>query len=187
MLPKHLFSTPLKTLVETTVFWCFQVVEKGCLGTNGLTCHCFCGHCCHYEHSQLTFTCSKSTIKTLKKVWNKFITKNAITTQKIKFSIKGSFGKCDQIRSFQRIWSHLTRKSLIENLIFCAVKLTNCAVFSFGSNWYQNMGSCSHIHMNKAQQSFSDFKAFYEFDWLNILLRILALRILILITGGNDW
>ena len=31
------------------------------------------------------------------------------------------FSKCDQIRSFLQIWSHLPKKSLIENFIFCAV------------------------------------------------------------------
>ena len=41
--------------------------------------------------------------------------------KKIKFSTKDFFRKCDQIRSFLGIWSHLLKKSLIENLIFCAV------------------------------------------------------------------
>ena len=44
------------------------------------------------------------------------------TAQKMKFSIKDSFSKCDQIRSFLRIWSHLRKKYLMENLIFCAVR-----------------------------------------------------------------
>ena len=43
-----------------------------------------------------------------------------ITEQKMKFSIKDIFSKCDQIRSFLRIWSHLLKKSLTENFIFCA-------------------------------------------------------------------
>ena len=43
------------------------------------------------------------------------------TAQKMKFSIKDFFSKCDQIRSFLRIWSHLLKKSLMENFIFCAV------------------------------------------------------------------
>ena len=43
------------------------------------------------------------------------------TTQTMKFSIKGFFSKCDQIRSFLRIWSHLLKKSLMEDFVFCAV------------------------------------------------------------------
>ena len=39
----------------------------------------------------------------------------------MKFSIKGLFSKCDQIRSFQRIWSHLLKKVLMENFTLCAV------------------------------------------------------------------
>ena len=41
-----------------------------------------------------------------------------ITAQKMKFSIKDFFSKCNQVRSFLRIWSHLLLKSLIENFIF---------------------------------------------------------------------
>ena len=47
----------------------------------------------------------------------------ATIAQKMKFSIKDFFNKCDQIRSFLRIWSHLLKKSLMENFIFCAVDL----------------------------------------------------------------
>ena len=43
------------------------------------------------------------------------------TVQKMKFSIKEFFSKCDQIRRQLRIWSHLLKKSLMENSIFCAV------------------------------------------------------------------
>ena len=45
----------------------------------------------------------------------------AHTAQKMKFSIKDLFSKCDQIRRKLRIWSHLLKKSLMENFIFCAV------------------------------------------------------------------
>ena len=38
----------------------------------------------------------------------------------MKFSGKDFFSKCDQIRSFLQIWSHLLKKSLMENFIFCA-------------------------------------------------------------------
>ena len=49
-------------------------------------------------------------------------TKRENTTQKMKFSIQDFFSKCDQIFSFLWIWSHLLKKSLMENFIFCAVK-----------------------------------------------------------------
>ena len=39
----------------------------------------------------------------------------------MKFSINDFYSKCDQIRSSLRIWSHLLKKSLMENFIFCAV------------------------------------------------------------------
>ena len=48
---------------------------------------------------------------------------HSITAQEMKFSVKDFFSKCDQIRSFLRIWSHLLKKSLMENFIFCAVYL----------------------------------------------------------------
>ena len=44
-----------------------------------------------------------------------------ITVQKMQLSIKNFFSKSDQIRSFLRIWSHLLKKSLMKNFIFCAV------------------------------------------------------------------
>ena len=44
------------------------------------------------------------------------------TTQKMKFSSKGFFNKYDKIPSLLRIWSHLLKKSLMENFIFCVVE-----------------------------------------------------------------
>ena len=43
------------------------------------------------------------------------------TAQKMRFSIKDFFSKCDQTRRKLRIWSHLLKKSLMENFIFRAV------------------------------------------------------------------
>ena len=45
----------------------------------------------------------------------------ALTAQKMKFSIKDFFCKYDQIRSFLLIWSHLLKKSLMENFVLCEV------------------------------------------------------------------
>ena len=41
-----------------------------------------------------------------------------VTAQKMKFSIKDLFSKCDQIRRKLRIWSHLPIKSLMKTSIF---------------------------------------------------------------------
>ena len=50
----------------------------------------------------------------------------AITAQIMKFYIKDFFSKCDQIRSFLRVWPHLLEKSLMENFIFlCSVCATD--------------------------------------------------------------
>ena len=74
------------------------------------------------DHNSECFACSEY-------VWLDFMLNCVIlTAQKMKFSIKDFFSKYDQIRSFLRIWSHLLKKSLIENFFFCAVW---CAVFSY--------------------------------------------------------
>ena len=46
------------------------------------------------------------------------------TAQTMKFSTKDFSSKCDQIRNFLWIRSHLLKKSLMWNFIFCAVSCT---------------------------------------------------------------
>ena len=43
------------------------------------------------------------------------------TAQKMKFSIKDFFSKCDQIFSFLRVWSHLLKKYLIEKYNYTTI------------------------------------------------------------------
>ena len=43
------------------------------------------------------------------------------TGYKLKLSITDFFSKCDQVRKKLRIWSHLLKKSIMENFFFCAV------------------------------------------------------------------
>ena len=43
----------------------------------------------------------------------------------MKFSIKDFFSKCDQIRRKLQIYSHLMKKSVMENFIFCADTAVN--------------------------------------------------------------
>ena len=50
---------------------------------------------------------------------------NDTTAQKMKFSIKDFFSKCDQICRKPRIWSQLLQKPLMENFIFCEVYVSS--------------------------------------------------------------
>ena len=52
------------------------------------------------------------------KIFLRLSSTNFTTAQKMKFSIKDFLNKCDQIRSFLRIRSHLLKKSVMENFIF---------------------------------------------------------------------
>ena len=45
--------------------------------------------------------------------------------KQMKISIKDFISKCDQICRKLQIWSHLLKKSLMENFIFCAVQCYN--------------------------------------------------------------
>ena len=56
------------------------------------------------------------------------------TAQEMKFFIKDFFGKCDQICRKLWSWSHLLKKYLIENFIFCAVRREVQLVMSNQSN-----------------------------------------------------
>ena len=47
---------------------------------------------------------------------------DANTAQKMKFSMKNFFSKCEQIRRKLQMWSHLLKKSLMQNFIICAVQ-----------------------------------------------------------------
>ena len=60
--------------------------------------------------------------KVNKQFYNKKLYKKLNTAQKMRFSIMDFFSKCDQIHRELRIWSHLLKKFVMENSIFCAVK-----------------------------------------------------------------
>ena len=70
--------------------------------------------------------------------------------QKMKFSIKDIFSKCDQILRNLRIWSHLLKKSLMENFFLCSALMENflfCAVNHFSCAHWKAMicGQCFYI------------------------------------------
>ena len=59
--------------------------------------------------------------------------------QKMKFSIYDFFSKCDQIRKNLRVWSHLLKKSLMENCIFCAVQYSQNKNSSISEVHFRNL------------------------------------------------
>ena len=69
---------------------------------------------------------------------------------KMKFSIKDFFSKCEQNRSLLGIWSHLLKKSLMENFIFCTVKILK----------YQNL-TCS-LSITSTLQNAPEFLIQYD-------------------------
>ena len=66
-------------------------------------------------------------ICTINSVFHKVL---ALTARKMKFPIKNFCSKCDQIRRKMQILSHLLKKSLMENFIFCVVSIhiINCYI-----------------------------------------------------------
>ena len=66
-----------------------------------------------------------------------------ITAQKVKFSIKDFFSKCNQIRIFLRIWSNLLKKCLIEKKtsFFCRMDIVeSIKVLPSWKNYYNFRG-----------------------------------------------
>ena len=68
----------------------------------------------------------------------------------MKFSIEDIFSKCDQILRNLRIWSHLLKKSLMENFFLCSALMENflfCAVNHFSCAHWKAMicGQCFYI------------------------------------------
>ena len=76
-----------------------------------------------------------------------FETASCITVQKMKFSFMDFFSKCDQIRSFLQIWSHLLKKCVMKNFIFCAMYcvVTLLAASLFVLNFFNGSNSLTLI------------------------------------------
>ena len=74
----------------------------------------------------------------------------AFSLHKNEFSIKHFFSKCDQLRSFLRIWSHLLKKSLMKNFILEQYFLCTCGYLSFCwcSHWGLFYPHWNHQHFH---------------------------------------
>ena len=71
--------------------------------------------CFHYRATKDRYNSKPS-----KSILN-YVFRISNTSQKMKFSLRDYFCKCYQICRILRIWSHLRKRSLMENFIFCAV------------------------------------------------------------------
>ena len=89
----------------------------------------------NFRRSHTEVFLRKGVLKTCSKFTGEHPCRSGITLRhgvlnalKIKFSVKDFFSKCDQICRKLRIWSHLLKKSLMEN-IFCAISPVNLLPF----------------------------------------------------------
>ena len=73
------------------------------------------------------------------------------TAQKMMFPIEDFFSKCDQICKKLRIWSHLLKKSLMENFIFVQCQFTSC----IQENDYS-------VFLNRPQNNYSYLKICFD-------------------------
>ena len=90
-----------------------------------------------------------------------------LSAQKLKFSIKDFFSKCHHIRRKLRIWSHLLKKSLMENFIFCEVTLSafvdpvgdtlaifkSFSIFGYGRGYHHPLGLMSPLNDQKRRSN----------------------------------
>ena len=65
----------------------------------------------------------------------------------MKISIKDFFGKCDQIRRKLRIWSHLLKKFLMKNFIFCAALHLKKQKITLGQHRIQQVDKVDKVFM----------------------------------------
>ena len=103
-------------------------------------------------------------------------TKYMYTAQKWEFSINDFFSKCDQMRSFLRIWSHLLKKSLMEYFIFCAVVvvITRCWVqygkyfpsFSYFATYFMSLWASEIIAKYEKREKYLFVQITYSKSYL---------------------
>ena len=84
------------------------------------------------------------------------------TAKKMKSSIKDFSSKCDEIRSFLRIWSCLLEKPLMENFIFYAVHLNSLTLKYLMQLIYLDIKFCGILKLLKFLKSLakSSIKSF---------------------------
>ena len=81
----------------------------------------------------------------------------------MKISIKDFFGKCDQIRRKLRIWSHLLKKFLMKNFIFCAALHLKKQKITLGQHRIQQVDKVKRFYENAAQKGIKNSQLFLQF------------------------
>ena len=122
--------------------------------------------------SDLYFPC-KCTILRKNTVWENRFSGMFETAQKLKFSIKDFFSKCYQSRSFLWIWSHLLKKSFMENFIFCAVLHsvigTHCKrMFEWILSRFTSMKIFFKLNFSRVSLRFHHFSSLIIFYFFNL-------------------
>ena len=83
----------------------------------------------------LSFWGFKGKLKSRLSVWKArprdWVITSLMLSQWATVSTKDYFSKCDQIRMKLQIWSHLQKKSLMENFILCAVTIADLKISVF--------------------------------------------------------
>ena len=101
------------------------------------------------------------------------------TAKKMKFSIKDFVSKCDQIRSFLRMWSNLLKKSLMENFFFCTVQnmknMSSNFLFCPDTNFKNCLRLCGKPHDLKFKLHFKSYLPFERTKKLRIFKGIIHL------------
>ena len=111
------------------------------------------------------------------------------TAQKMKFSIKDFSSKCGQIRSFLRTWSHLLKKSLMENFIFCTMPLPVRLILTISLPTYLltalNESKISKLLPPKPKKKPSEY--FFRSSRPEVYLRKAVLKICSKFTGEHSF
>ena len=91
----------------------------------------------------------------------------------MKFSIKVFFSKCDKIRRKLRIWSHLLKKSLMENFIFCAVSDTRVVTRTILIKWFpfNNLFKIKLRKISQKTKKTSTYKNFCMYSLFSLVKR----------------
>ena len=114
--PNRLFSANAEKFTKVSIaFQAFEAFRFAISGSFRLTCSEISPSCSFFHFYMLLkfllfHECSQTVINTKKVMCDVFWN---YAQQKMMFSIKDLFSKCDQVRRKLRIWSHLLKKSLI--------------------------------------------------------------------------